>query len=139
LTNYGAAPRTWGQASVTIVAQSPVANNVIEAINQSGQADNIDFFVVNRMPQIALPQALAASMAATGNVITVEEHIATGGLGQTVSSLIHAAGLPVYRFTSLHAQGYPSGLYGSQSFHQAESGLDAGNILNVINSYFHRS
>jgi transketolase len=139
LTNYGAAPRTWGQASVTIVAQSPVANNVIEAINQSGQADNIDFFVVNRMPQIALPQALAASMAATGNVITVEEHIATGGLGQTVSSLIHASGLPVYRFTSLHAQGYPSGLYGSQSFHQAESGLDAGNILNVINSYFHRS
>jgi len=40
------------------------------------------------------------------------------------------------KFVSLHAKGYPSGLYGSQSFHQQESGLDEKNIATVIRSYF---
>jgi len=44
--------------------------------------------------------------------------------------------IPLHKFVTLHAQGYPGGLYGSQGYHQQLSGLDEGNISTTINSYF---
>jgi transketolase len=91
------------------------------------------------MPFATLPDMLAKSIRNSGNVLVVEEHIATGGLGQALSSLIHTASLPVHRFIHLHAAGYPGGLYGSQSYHQQMSGLDESSILQTINSFFQPS
>ncbi|MEZ4901480.1 MAG: hypothetical protein R2822_06820 [Spirosomataceae bacterium] len=54
----------------------------------------------------------------------VEEHVSIGGLGQQLSVQLLEAGIHPKSFKSLTAQGYPDGRYGSQSYHQAQSGLD---------------
>jgi len=64
----------------------------------------------------------------------VEEHISVGGLGSAVSLLVNENSLPINKFVSLHAEGYPNGLYGSQGYHQQVSGLDEENISRIINA-----
>lgn len=136
LNEYGAAPVPKANAGLTIVAQSPVANNVVAALENSSANEKVEFFITNRMPFTELPEELADSVARTGNVLVVEEHVATGGMGSALSLAINERGLAVNKFVSLHAEGYPGGLYGNQAYHQAESGLDAENIGRTINSYF---
>lgn len=123
-------------ARLTIVSQGPVTANVLAALNQNTHAGRVELFVINKMPLQQLPDELANSIAATGNVLTIEEHVATGGLGAAVAHLAAQSQLPVPRFNSLYALGYPDGLYGSQGYHQQRSGLDAENISNTINAYF---
>ena len=55
--------------------------------------------------------------------MTIEEHYLPCGLGEAVSHLLLSGGVHLRSFTSLHAKGYPSGRYGSQRWHQEESGL----------------
>jgi transketolase len=38
-------------------------------------------------------------------------------------------GIQLRRFRHFHARGYPSGRYGSQSFHRAENGLDPRTVI----------
>jgi transketolase len=135
LTEYGAAPSKSGAADVTVIAQSPVANNVFAAL-QNGGRDNIDVFVINKMPMRDLPKEITQSIGHSRKVLVVEEHIAIGGLGSAVSLGLNSQGIALEKFISLHAQGYPGGLYGSQTYHQQESGLDEASIANTINSFF---
>ncbi len=136
LTTYGAATGQNNNAALTIIAQSPVANNLVAALQQPGVSAKTDVFIINKMPLAELPDDITASIKKTGKVLTIEEHVAIGGLGSAVSLLVNEAGVPVSKFKSLHAEGYPGGLYGNQSYHQQESGLDEQNITRVINTYF---
>ena len=136
IKNYGAATAGNDKAALTIISQGPVTNNLVAALSGHSKMENIDVFVLNKMPIITLPQDVKDSIARTGNVLTIEEHISIGGLGSAVSVLINELSLPLNKFVSLHAEGYPGGLYGSQGYHQQLSGLDEGNILQIINSYF---
>lgn len=138
-TPFGAATAPHTDAALTIVVQSPVANNVVAALAASAHQQRINLFVIDHMPFVNLPDTLTQSIRTTGNVLVVEEHIATGGLGQALSSLIHSCSLPVHRYVHLHAAGYPGGLYGSQVYHQQMSGLDENNISHTINSFFQPS
>jgi transketolase len=135
LTDYGAA-RINKKAQLTIIAQSPVVNNAVAALNTNAHNDKVELFVLNRMPLSELPADVQDSIKRTSNVLTIEEHVATGSMGSAVSLLTNELSLKLEKFTSLHAKGYPGGLYGSQSYHQQESGLDEGNITRIINSYF---
>ena len=134
--SYGAASAANENAKLTLVAQSPVANNMVAALKEHVRKDEIDVFVVNKMPLNGLADDIKASMGRTQNILTIEEHIAIGGLGSAVSLLVNELGLPVKKFVSLHAEGYPNGLYGSQGYHQQISGLDEENISRTINAYF---
>ncbi len=136
LKEYGSGTAINPNAKLTVIAQSPVANNMTAAIDSSGHKSETDIFVINKMPLTTLPDDVRQSIATTGNVLVVEEHISIGGLGSAVSLLINEAALPVKKFTSLRAEGYPGGLYGSQSYHQRLSGIDQGNISEIINAYF---
>jgi len=136
LTSYGAAPSKNDHAKLTIIAQSPVANNMVASLKENAHKSSIDTFIVNKMPIAKLPADIESSIGRTKNVLTIEEHISVGGLGSAVSLLINELSLPVNKFVSLHAEGYPSGLYGSQGYHQKESGLDEQNITKIINAYF---
>lgn len=136
LTDYGTAPATQHGAGLTVIAQSPVANNMLAALVDNTHASHVDVFTINRMPLSSLPAEIAASIEKTKNVLTIEEHIAVGGLGSAVALQTQLAGLHVKKFRSLYAVGYPDGLYGSQAYHQQASGLDEQNIRSVINSYF---
>ncbi|HET6767132.1 MAG TPA: hypothetical protein VFH08_07030 [Chitinophagaceae bacterium] len=120
---------------LTIVVQGPVINNLLDALKDEEAKDNVQLFVLNKTP-LMLPAALERSIRKTKKVLIIEEHVATGGLGTSLALLMNEKVLPLEKFISLHAKGYPSGLYGSQSFHQQESGLDAKNISAVIRSYF---
>ncbi len=124
------------EARLTILSQGPVTNNLIAALAKSDKQNSIDVFTLNTMPFVTLPAALATSIATTKNILVIEEHISIGGLGSSLALLVNEAGLPLDKFISLHAEGYPNGLYGSQAYHQQVSGLGEENILRVINSYF---
>jgi len=136
LNSFGAAQQPVAGAGLTIVVQSPVANNVVSALGSNSNSQKTELFIVNRMPLAPLPAEITESISRTGNVLVVEEHIAIGGLGSALALAINEAGLHVRKFTSLHAEGYPGGLYGSQGYHQKVSGLDEENIGRTINAYF---
>jgi transketolase len=121
---------------LTIIVQGPVANNLFEALKDNVHKNKIQVFTVNKMPQKTLAVEIEKSILATKNVLTIEEHISIGGLGNVISLLINEKSMPLRKFVSLHAKGYPTGLYGSQAYHQQVSGLDEKNISSIINSYF---
>jgi transketolase len=63
--------------------------------------------------------------------------VSIGGLAQQLSVQLLEAGIHPKTFKSLAAQGYPNGLYGSQSYHQKQSGLDVGHLAQVIHQFHH--
>lgn len=134
--DFGASSFQWEGLKLTIIVQGPVVNNLFEALKNNEYRDSIQVFVLNKAPHIFLPDEIKNSILSSRNVLTIEEHIPTGGLGSSLSRLIHESSISVSKFVSLYAKGYPDGLYGSQAYHQQVSGLDAKNISSVINSYF---
>lgn len=121
-------------AELTILVQGPVANNLISALN--GHYDKVEVFIINRMPLFNLSQNLCDSIIRTKKILVIEEHIVSGGLASSVSLLVHENGLPINKFISLRAEGYPDGLYGSQAYHQKISGIDEHNISLTIDNIF---
>jgi len=134
IKSYGASSEN-ESPKLTVILQGPIANNFFDALKNKESKDKVQVFVLNRTPFV-LPEELENSIRISKNVLTIEEHVATGGLGSSISLLLNERSVPMEKFVSLHAKGYPSGLYGSQSFHQQESGLDEKNIATVIRSYF---
>ncbi len=135
IKEFGAATDQNKSPKLTIIVQGPVANNLFDALKTSAHQEKIQIFILNKTPH-TLPEELENSIRLSNNVLTIEEHIAIGGLGSNLSLLINERSISVKKFVSLHAKGYPTGLYGSQSYHQQVSGLDEKNISSVISSYF---
>ena len=138
-TFYGVGSKENKDAELTIIAQGPIANNVIAAMDNNEYAGRAELFTINKMPLKTLPDEIRDRISRTKNVLTIEEHIAIGGLGSAVSLIINEQSLPVNKFKSLYAKGYPNNLYGSQSYHQEINGLDSQSISNEINSFFNVS
>ena len=136
LKSYGAASPEIENAELTIIAQSPVANNLVAALKDGETSTKTEVFIINKMPLTELPDDIIASIKKCKKVLTIEEHIAIGGLGSAVSLLVNELSLPVTKFKSLRAEGYPGGLFGNQGYHQQQSGLDKENITRVIKTYF---
>lgn len=114
---------------LTIIALGPIIQNVLKAISKNEQ---VDVFTIVMMPLPKLSKELEKSVLKTRKVIVVEEHVERGGLGEHLLSIFAKKSISVTNFVSLHAKGYPDNLFGDQSFHQKESGLDAENIVNEI-------
>ncbi|GAA4441305.1 transketolase C-terminal domain-containing protein [Ravibacter arvi] len=121
-----------GNATLTVFALGPIANNVLEALKK------VDV-PVNLVTAVTFPFRLNADIRAlvsqTPDVLVAEEHVSTGGLAQQLSVQLLENGLTPGRFRSLRAEGYPNGLYGSQAYHQRLSGLDADHIAGQIMSF----
>ena len=79
-------------------------------------------------PLDKLPADFIASIEEERPLVTIEEHYLSCGLAEALSYRLMRQGVYPRSFTSLHAKGYPSGRYGSQRWHQEESGL-AGQAL----------
>jgi transketolase len=135
LTSYGAVCRAAEKAQLTIAVQGPIANNVHEALLELTAYNTADVFLLNKLPIAVLPDEFCKSAATTGNVLIVEEHVASGGLGSAVSLLMRGNGISVKKFIHLCAVGYPTGQYGSQGFHQQQSGLDVSGIAATIQKF----
>lgn len=65
-------------------------------------------------------------------IYIAEEHMATGGLGMHLALAMARLGIVASNFIHHHAAGYPTGRYGSQAFHRAESGLDIAGMRAMI-------
>jgi len=105
-----------------VVGAGPVLGNFYE-LGDPALLDELEIWCVGTFPLEELPAELSASIRAKRRVVTIEEHYGAGGLGEALGHALLRQGLCPSSFTSLHAAGYPSGRYGSQRWHQEESGL----------------
>jgi transketolase len=113
--------------SCILVGMGPVLQNVYD-LGVPELLDELEIWSVGMFPIEDIPADLSASIREKRRVIVIEEHYRSGGLGEALSYLFLEGGVIPESLTSLHAAGYPSGRYGSQRWHQEESGL-AGRAL----------
>lgn len=113
-----------------VIGMGPVLGNLYE-IEDQDLHDDLEIWSVGTLPLEPLPAELAASIRATRRVVCVEEHYRPCGLAEAVSLVLLSEGL-CPRFVSLCAAGYPSGRYGSQRWHQAESGLAGAGLASRL-------
>ncbi|MFN8346779.1 MAG: transketolase [Spirosomataceae bacterium] len=121
-------------AQTAIVALGPIVANVLKALSQTGLQNECNVYTALTLP-LELTEQTAEELRKADNILVVEEHVSIGGLAQQLSVKLLEAGIHPKKFKSLSAQGYPNGRYGSQSYHQAQSGLDTANIANILHSF----
>jgi transketolase len=117
-----------GSPKLTVAGIGPVVLNTLPWIVDNGDAD---LFAISRLPLGDLDPVLATSVAASGHLLVVEEHVARGGLGEHLAASLARRGIP-FRLLQQHATGYPGGRYGSQSYHQKQSGLDPASLQAIV-------
>jgi transketolase len=93
--------------------------------------ERTDVFAVCQLPLPALPPSFLESVAASRQLLVVEEHAARGGLGEYLAAALAREGI-AFRLHHRHAAGYPAGRYGSQSYHQQQSGLDKTSLQAAV-------
>lgn len=108
--------------SAVVIGMGPIVGNLYDMGNPE-LLESLEIWSVGTMPIEDLPADLVRSIQDGRPVVTIEEHHRACGLGEALSHLLLTRALFPRSFTSLHAAGYPSGRYGSQAWHQAESGL----------------
>jgi transketolase len=108
--------------------------NVLEACRAT--KISADVFTVAEMPVSDWGTELAASLQRTKKLLVVEEHVARGGLGEHLAAYILSCGLSP-RWEHRAALGYPGNRYGSQAYHQQQSGLDAASLAAVMRRMIH--
>lgn len=121
-------------AKGSIVSLGPVANNVMNALENEELSGQFNVFTVYNLPMTIDGETLLLIQNAE-NLLVVEEHVSTGGLAQQMSLQLLENGVSLKKFISLRAEGYPDGTYGSQTFHQTQSGLDSQNIRSKLFSF----
>lgn len=67
-----------------------------------------------------------------GTLFVIEEHVAAGGLGMNLSHAMILLGTSIKNMVHRYALRYPSGRFGSQSFHRAECGLDEAGVRRMV-------
>jgi transketolase len=128
--------------SITILGVGPVLLNAIKALEELQLVHVADFFVQYEIPQFNLSQEFIESLKKTKKLLIIEEHGSRGSVSEMVALELFKLNtntntninlsLNLNSFRHLNSQQYPSRLYGSQSFHQKESGLDCETIKKNI-------
>ena len=117
---------TVDEPAINVVSLGPVTANVLAALDDTSLAGKVNVYTAMTLPVDLMPE-LARQW--TGKpLVVVEEHVSIGGLAQQLAVPLMEQGVAPSRFVSLHAQGYPNGLYGDQKYHQQLSGLDPASI-----------
>jgi transketolase len=130
-----AARRDARAPAVTIVGIGHGVQIALRALASEGlAAENVDVFGVARFPwDFGADAALLASVASSGNVISVEEHYADGGMGES----LRAALPPTRSFRILAASYSPGQRYGSPAFHLQQCGLTPQALLQAVRAILH--
>jgi transketolase len=117
-----------GAPKLTVAALGPA---VLNALKVGPAAQSVDWFVISQVPVPQLPPAFLESVKVTGRLLILEEHTEKGGLAEHLALQLLKARLAPQVWTR-HADGYPSKRYGSQGFHQRESGLDTASLATLL-------
>jgi transketolase len=115
-----------------VAAVGPIAGGLWEHCLRVPASRRPALWLVGELPLRELDAEFLADVRRTERLLVVEEHVAQGGLGQMLASRLLEAGEAVPWFRVCAAQGYPSGLYGSQRFHRRECGLDPATALEPL-------
>lgn len=107
---------------LTVVALGPIALHALDP--------RAECFAVSAVP-FTPSEALLESVRRTGRLLVIEEHVERGGIAEHLALALLRAGIAP-RVWTRSAAGYPSRSYGSQAFHQRESGLDAAALAALI-------
>lgn len=75
---------------------------------------------------------IVAAVAECGHVITLEEHVVTGGLGSAVAEACADAGLPLKSFRRIGLDDVFPEIVGDQAYLRARFGLDAAGVASSI-------
>ena len=104
-----------------VVGTGPVVENILNL--DRSIVEQLDVWIVSQFPITTIPVELLEQISRLRRVITIEEHYGQCGLRETLAaSLLEKLDTSI-RYRNLFAQGYPSGRYGSQQWHQAENCL----------------
>jgi transketolase len=117
--------------SAVVIGMGPVLQGLYE-MGDSELFDELEIWSLGTFPIEPIPAELGASIERKRRVITIEEHYRSSGLGEALSHSLLTGGLAPKSLTCLHACGYPSGRYGSQRFHQEESGLRGPSLVSRL-------
>jgi transketolase len=109
-------------SGAVLISTGPVVQGIYD-MQAPELFEQLEVWSVGKFPLEAMPPDLVQSIEERPRVITMEEHGRAGGLGEALSATLLASGIALRSYTCLCAQGYPSGRYGSQKFHQTESEL----------------
>jgi transketolase len=120
-----------GEAA-TILVCGPLVGGLLAAVHELPRERRPSLWLVSELPFVGIPEAFLAEVRGTHHLVVVEEHVATGGVGERLARELLLRGIAPRRFTHRCALGYPSGRYGSQAFHRRECGLDAASILATL-------
>ena len=115
-----------------VVAAGPLGGGIWKAIQELEVARRPILWLLSELPIDTLPAGFLADLSRTKRLLVVEEHVAQGGVGHMLASALLRRGIPLERFETRCAIGYPSGRYGSQKFHRTECGLDANSIIRFL-------
>jgi transketolase len=113
---------------LTVAGIGPVFMNILPSLLEN---DLTDAFAISQLPLPVLDDGFISSVIASRKLLVVEEHTARGGLGEYLAAALARAGVS-YQLHHNHAAGYPGGRYGSQAWHQKQSGLDPATLRDTV-------
>lgn len=121
-----------GRAGV-LVTVGPIAGSLWRSSRDLPAIERPSIWAVSELEgdcrSVPPPTALLDELEAAPVLGIVEEHVAHGGFGQQFLHFLSLSGRRAPAVLHAHAQGYPSGRYGSQRWHRQECGLDVSAIL----------
>ena len=116
----------------TVIAVGPLAGSYWGRFQELPVEQRPNLWALCQLPITELPEELRHDLTAQSTLVIVEEHVAQGSAGQALAmEMIHAQCVP-QQTRHLTALGYPSGRYGSQSFHRTECGLNTESVLAAL-------
>lgn len=116
-------------AGPALLVLGPLVGKLIAAVNSLVEVMRPNVWVLTELPLNEVPAEFVADVRRNDALIVVEEHVPQGGLGQIIAQHLLVTANAPRQFIHKAAAGYPSGLYGSQSFHRRESGIDPESIV----------
>ncbi len=105
-----------------------------EELSTLDYAHRPEIWVVSELPlsMETIDLRFLSRLKTSSRLVIVEEHVAQGSFGQNLVWLLQMNHIAIPYLQHCYAQGYPSGTYGSQSFHRIQSGLDPVSIKKMI-------
>lgn len=115
-----------------ILVTGSLAGSLWGGVRDLKEASRPSLWLLSELPVRQLSEEFQADLARSRRLLVVEEHVAHGGVAQSLATLLLESGRAPERFATRSAQGYLSGRYGSQRFHRRECGLDSASILDFL-------
>lgn len=116
----------------TVLAVGPLAGSLWGAAAELPEAQRPCLWCLSELPIVDLPPEFTADVRRSPVLCVAEEHVEQGSAGSQLAVRLLHGGIAPRRWIHRTAKGYPSGRYGSQSFHRRECGLDASSLLETL-------